>query len=132
MRLTIAPEEQMAEQARRLIERAEQEDSATLSASEIIEVVATIAAYKFVNMSRAEVEAMLGLKLGETRIYQEAREEERREDIQSLLEAKFGELDEGLRETVEPLMQLAAIDRARMILQMSKEELISQFQDSDT
>jgi predicted transposase/invertase (TIGR01784 family) len=132
MRLTIAPEDQMAEQARRLIERAKQEDSPILSASEIIEVVATIATYKFVNMSRAEVEAMLGLKLGETRIYQEAREEERREDIQSLLEAKFGELDEGLRSIVEPLMQLAAIDRARLILQMSKEEIIAQFRASDT
>ncbi len=53
-------------------------------------------------------------------------------EIESLLEAKFGELDEPLRAIVDPLGNLPISDRARMILQMSKEELIDQFQSSDT
>ncbi|RCJ31500.1 hypothetical protein A6769_30630 [Nostoc punctiforme NIES-2108] len=38
-----------------------------------------IAVYKFANLSREEVEAMLGVKLEETRVYQEAKQEGREE-----------------------------------------------------
>jgi hypothetical protein len=48
----------------------------------------------------------------------------RQEEIEALLIAKFGEMDEALRTIVEPLMQCAAADRARMILQ-SREEPIA-------
>ncbi|MEA5602998.1 hypothetical protein [Nostoc sp. UHCC 0252] len=37
------------------------------------------AVYKFANLSREEVEAMLGVKLEETRVYQEAKQEGREE-----------------------------------------------------
>jgi predicted transposase YdaD len=43
----------------------------------IIGMVSTIVVYKFNNLSRAEVEAMLGIELQQTRVYQEAREEGR-------------------------------------------------------
>jgi predicted transposase YdaD len=33
--------------------------------------------YKFTNLSRQEIDAMLGITLQETRVYREAREEER-------------------------------------------------------
>ncbi len=79
MQLTIAPEERMAEQARQLIERVQQEESGILSKNEIIEVVTTIAVYKFVYLSREEVETMLGLSLQETRVYQDAKAEGERE-----------------------------------------------------
>ena len=45
----------------------------------IMEIVATIMVYKFEQMSRVEVEAMLGLTLQETRVYQEAKQEGREE-----------------------------------------------------
>ncbi|WP_292732594.1 hypothetical protein [Nostoc sp. JL31] len=38
-----------------------------------------IAVYKFANLSREKVEAMLGVKLEETRVYQEAKQEGREE-----------------------------------------------------
>jgi predicted transposase/invertase (TIGR01784 family) len=38
-------------------------------------VITTIAVYKFSSLSREEVEAMLGLNLEETRVYQEAKTE---------------------------------------------------------
>ena len=126
IRLTVEPEAVMVEQARDLIIQAKRGDSADLSPAAIIEVVATIAAYKFAHLSRAEVEAMLGINLQETQIYREAKSEE----VLSLLEAKFGQLDDELRGIVEPLMVLPAIDRARMLLQMSREELIAQFRTS--
>jgi predicted transposase/invertase (TIGR01784 family) len=41
-----------------------------------------LAVYKFSNLSREEVEAMLGIKLEETRVYREAKEEGRLEGKQ--------------------------------------------------
>ncbi|MFN6534787.1 MAG: Rpn family recombination-promoting nuclease/putative transposase [Nostoc sp. EkiNYC01] len=75
MQLTIASETQMVEQAKRLIERVQQEEITVLAKEDIIDVITTIAVYKFANLSREEVEAMLGVKLEETRVYQEAKQE---------------------------------------------------------
>jgi predicted transposase YdaD len=77
MQLTITPEEQAPEQARELIRQANQEDTGSLSKKEIIDMICTIAVYKFSKLSRDEVEAMLGLSLEETRVYQEASAEGR-------------------------------------------------------
>jgi predicted transposase YdaD len=69
----------MADQAKQLIARVQQEETGTLAKNEIIEVITTIAVYKFSELSREEVEAMLGLSLQQTRIYQEAKAEGREE-----------------------------------------------------
>ncbi|BAB74047.1 hypothetical protein ACN23B_11790 [Anabaena sp. FACHB-709] len=42
----------------------------------------TIMVYKFATLSREEIEAMLGLKLEETRVYREAKQEGRGEGRQ--------------------------------------------------
>ncbi|MBD2692343.1 Rpn family recombination-promoting nuclease/putative transposase [Anabaena catenula] len=75
MQLTIASEKVMAEQARQLIQRVQLESTGTLPKNEIIDIITTIAVYKFSSLSREEVEAMLGVTLEETRIYQEAKAE---------------------------------------------------------
>ncbi|QYO64568.1 Rpn family recombination-promoting nuclease/putative transposase [Leptolyngbya sp. 7M] len=95
MQLTIAPEAQVAEQARRLVERAQTGDSATLSASEIIDIVVTIAAYKFANLSREEIQAMIGVSLEEIPLFREVKAEGRAEGRQ-----------EALLETVPLLLEL--------------------------
>jgi hypothetical protein len=59
---------------------------------------------------------------------QKGRQQERREEVESLLRVKFGEIDAQLQEIIEALVQSSADDRARMILQLSREELIAQFQ----
>ncbi len=82
MQLMVASEQQTVEQARRLIDRARAESPSNLSAAELIEVIATIAVYKFASLSRAEVEAMLGLSVEQTRVYQEAKAEGRQEGRQ--------------------------------------------------
>ena len=61
MQLTIASESQMVEQAKRLIERVQSEETTILPKDDIIDLVTTIAVYKFANLSREEVEAMLGV-----------------------------------------------------------------------
>jgi predicted transposase/invertase (TIGR01784 family) len=87
MQLTVAPEAQTAARARELIERARQEETGILAREEIIEVVAVIAVYKFANLSREEVESMLGLKLEETRIYRELKAEAQAEVQAEMLAA---------------------------------------------
>ncbi len=79
LQLTIAPEAETAARARQLIERVQQENTGILARDEIIEVITTIAVYRFADLSREEVEAMLGLKFEETRIYQEVKQEGREE-----------------------------------------------------
>ncbi len=48
-------------------------------------MITTIMVYKFTSLSRQEVEAMLGITLQQTRVYQEAKEEGRQEGEQSLI-----------------------------------------------
>jgi predicted transposase/invertase (TIGR01784 family) len=54
--------------ARSLIERAQ-------GSEDIIDLISTIMVYKFSNLSRDEVDAMLGIELAQTRVYQEAKAE---------------------------------------------------------
>ncbi|MBD2194720.1 MULTISPECIES: Rpn family recombination-promoting nuclease/putative transposase [Calothrix] len=75
--LTIASDEAIAEQAKQLIQRVKLEQTDPLPKTEIIDIITTIAVYKFSSLSREEVEAMLGLSLEQTRIYQEAKAEGR-------------------------------------------------------
>jgi predicted transposase/invertase (TIGR01784 family) len=77
MQLTVASDETMAQQAKQLIERVQLESTGTIPKSEIIDIITTIAVYKFSSLSREEVEAMLGLTLEETKVYQEAKAEGR-------------------------------------------------------
>ncbi|AVH70513.1 Rpn family recombination-promoting nuclease/putative transposase [Nostoc sp. 'Lobaria pulmonaria (5183) cyanobiont'] len=79
MQLTLASDEVMAEQAQQLIERVKLEETDTLPKNEILDIITTIAVYKFSSLSREEVEAMLGLTLEQTRVYQEAKAEGREE-----------------------------------------------------
>ncbi len=86
MVLTIVEESNAPETARMLIGRANQEVSESPARQGIIEIISTIIAYKFTNLSRQEIDAMLGTKFEETRVYQEAREEERQAIALKLLQ----------------------------------------------
>ena len=131
MQLTIASDETMAEQARLLIERVQLESTGTIPKSEIIDIITTIAVYKFSSLSREEVEAMLGLTLEETRVYREAkaegreegREEGRQEQISEMLKAVVPLLlKTGM--SIEQIAQQLNVDveAVRLAAQQSKDE----------
>lgn len=84
MVLTTLEEEASLTEAQHLLTRSHQESDPEASRA-IIELVTTIIVYKFAQLSRSEVEAMLGLSLQETRVYQEAKEEGREEGTRSLI-----------------------------------------------
>ncbi|NJM45014.1 MAG: Rpn family recombination-promoting nuclease/putative transposase [Alkalinema sp. RU_4_3] len=75
MVLTIVKESEAPEKARMLLRRASQEVSSLPVRQGIIEVINTIISYKFTKLSRKEIDAMLGTKFEETRVFQEAQED---------------------------------------------------------
>jgi predicted transposase/invertase (TIGR01784 family) len=77
MALAVIPEKEAPAAARGLLGRVELEGSSEQEKQGIIELVNTIIVYTFTNLSRQEIEMMLGTKLEETRVYRDARAEER-------------------------------------------------------
>jgi predicted transposase/invertase (TIGR01784 family) len=102
MVLTTLQENQAAVEARNLLARSQQELPPQTSRA-IMEMITTIMVYKFTNLSRQEVEAMLGISLRETRVYQEAREDEAKSLILRLLTRRVGEVPESVRTQMETL-----------------------------
>ncbi|MBE9013296.1 Rpn family recombination-promoting nuclease/putative transposase [Pseudanabaenaceae cyanobacterium LEGE 13415] len=121
IQLTLATKKKMPTQARQLIEQVSQEAMSNLSRQEIIDIVTTITVYKFSKLSRTEVEAMLGLNLEETRVYQEAKAEgetigEQRGEQRGKLNAKL--------ETVPKLIDRGlSVEEIAEILELTVEEV---------
>jgi predicted transposase/invertase (TIGR01784 family) len=86
MVLTTVAEETAPDVARMLLNRAAQETTTSVIVQGIIDLIGTIMVYKFTNLSRQEIDAMLGIKLEETRVYREARAEEREKIALNLLQ----------------------------------------------
>ncbi|MDJ0706727.1 MAG: Rpn family recombination-promoting nuclease/putative transposase [Leptolyngbyaceae cyanobacterium MO_188.B28] len=112
VRLVVEPEATAASLAKQLLTRSQQEVPAGLSRSAIIELIETIVVYKFPQLSRREIEAMLGLSdLKQTRVYQEALEEgerlggklEAKSLIMRQLTRKLGEIPQDLQGRIEEL-----------------------------
>jgi predicted transposase YdaD len=107
MVLTTLEEEQAPEEARALLVRAQQEIPEPEASRAIIEIIATIMVYMFTNLSRQEVDAMLGLQFSDTRVYREAKEEGRQEEAASLvlrlLTRRFGEVPQNLAQQIREL-----------------------------
>jgi predicted transposase/invertase (TIGR01784 family) len=114
MVLTTLAESQAPEAARYLLTRTSEEIPSPSSRA-IIEMITTIMVYKFEQLSRREVESMLGITLKETRVYreikEEGREEGREEGVEQatvnlvirLLTKRFGELSDETRASISAL-----------------------------
>jgi predicted transposase/invertase (TIGR01784 family) len=89
MVLTIVKESEAPEKARMLVRRASQEISSLPVRQGIIEIVNTIISYKFTNLSRKEIDVMLGTKFQETRVYREAKDERSQEIALTMLKGNM-------------------------------------------
>jgi predicted transposase/invertase (TIGR01784 family) len=78
MVLTTLSEAIAPQAARDLLARSERESLSLQVRQGIIDMIGTIMVYKFTNLSRQEIDAMLGIKIEETRVYREAQEEKAR------------------------------------------------------
>ncbi|MGG6268940.1 Rpn family recombination-promoting nuclease/putative transposase [Leptolyngbya sp. AN03gr2] len=109
--LTIANETEAPGVARSLLQRTEQENLTERERANLIDIVTSIMVYKFENLSRLEIRAMLGLDFTkEPRAIRETRQEEQelarqrsRSLILRLLTKKLGELPESMRDRVSVL-----------------------------
>jgi predicted transposase/invertase (TIGR01784 family) len=110
MVLTIIEEEQAPEVARYLLTRTQQEIPSPSNRA-IIEILTTIMVYKFEQLSRMDVESMLGITLKETKVYREIKEEGREEGreeatanlITRQLTKRFGEISKEVRSQISSL-----------------------------
>ena len=103
MVLTTVQEELAPQEARYLLNRTRTELSPSDSRA-IIEIITTIIAYRFDQLSRVEVEAMLDITLKETRVYREIKQEGREEGREAMantiarqLRKRLGELPQQVR-----------------------------------
>ncbi len=110
MVLTTVEETQAPEQARYLLART-REELPSPGSRVIIEMIMTIMVYKFEQLSRKEIESMLGITIKETRVYQEIKEEGleqgRQQEATNLivrqLTKRFGELSGEMRSSISSL-----------------------------
>jgi predicted transposase/invertase (TIGR01784 family) len=126
MVLTTLDDNTAVETSRLLIQRLQNQPNG----SAIIDLISTIIVYKFQNLSRAEVDVMLGIELQQTRVYQEARDEglqaglaegrqEGRQEGESelvlrLLTRRVGNLSASVRSQIKalPLIQVEELAEA--------------------
>jgi predicted transposase/invertase (TIGR01784 family) len=93
-----------AEQARQLIARVRQESTDAASQQKILELISTVLVYKYPGFSRQEIEAMLGLnELRQTRVYQEAQQEEALSFVLRLLNRRLGSIEPGIQTQLQAL-----------------------------
>ncbi|MEO0968202.1 MAG: Rpn family recombination-promoting nuclease/putative transposase [Cyanobacteria bacterium J06639_18] len=102
MVLTTLDEKQAPEEARYLLSRSTTEQPETTSQA-IIDIITTIVAYRFEQLSRMEVEKMLGITFQETRFYRDIKQEGELSLILRLLNCKVGELPQEIRQRIEAL-----------------------------
>lgn len=113
MVLTTIPKSQAPTEARKLLARSQRELQPEASRA-IMEMLTTIMVYKFAQLSRVEVEAMLGISLQETRVYQEARADEAKLLILRQLTRRLAEVPEPIKTKINALSinQLEALGEA--------------------
>ncbi|AUT04034.1 hypothetical protein CLI64_28670 [Nostoc sp. CENA543] len=135
MVLTTLDPEQAPSQARYLLTRTRQETAAPVT-NAIIEIITTIIAYRFEQLSRREVESMLDITLKQTRVYREIKEEgleEGREAMANMisrqLTKRLGEISQDvlsvvvslqlpmLEELGEALLDFSSVDDLQAWLQ---------------
>jgi predicted transposase/invertase (TIGR01784 family) len=115
MALTMLPSDKMVEKAKEMLQQSETSDEG----SAILDLVITAIVYKFSELSRDEVLAMLGIELKEPKAFQDIRAE----GIEAILLVRFGAIDEELAAVVPKLMELDSREYTRLLLNLSRSPL---------
>ncbi len=112
VRLVAARPNAAVDLAKVLLGQAREVDSPLFSPAAIIDLIETVVVYKFPQLSREDIEKMLGLsEIKKTRVYQEALEEGRQEGRQAgecdlvlrLLNRRFGQIAPDLEAKIRAL-----------------------------
>ncbi|MGB3650105.1 MAG: hypothetical protein WBA41_02710 [Rivularia sp. (in: cyanobacteria)] len=79
------------------------------------------------NPDEEDREALMGLSPIYLQRLADARQEGQRTVIENLLRARFGTLDDELKEIIQPLLGLTPEEFSPLLIQLSREELLSRF-----
>ena len=79
------------------------------------------------NPDEEDREALMGLSPIYLQRLADARQEGQRTVIENLLRARFGALDDELKEIIQPLLTLTPEEFSPLLIQLSREELLSRF-----
>jgi hypothetical protein len=55
----------------------------------------------------------------------------KRQNLESILQVRFGEIDEELAQIIEPLIQLEFLEIARLSMQLDRSQLLARFEPSN-
>jgi predicted transposase/invertase (TIGR01784 family) len=142
MVLTILTEEEAPIEARYLLERVQQEVPSSETSRDIIDTIclrhakanATIMVYKFTNLSLREVEAMLGMRLEESKVYREAKEEGQQQEAANLvlrqLRRRLGAISDELGNRISHLPLSVLEDLSEALLDFSSLDDLSAWLES--
>jgi len=79
-------------------------------------------------LQRLEDATQRGIQQGIQEGIQEGIQRSQRLMVESMLQVKFGEIDEELAKIIEPLILLETLDRTRLIMQLERSELLARFE----
>jgi predicted hydrocarbon binding protein len=79
------------------------------------------------NLSDEDRELIMNLSPAYERWREETLREGRRETVENFLRVRFGSLDEELSGAIAPMLQLPPEELTRLLLTLSREELLEQF-----
>ena len=122
LQLVILPEQTAATQARELVTRVKQQIEQGISQRQILELVETIIVYKLPNLSREEIQQMLGfsdIDVKQTRFYQDVYAKAEADLVIRQLSRRFGELDTNLIEQIRGLDVSQLEELAEALLEFS-------------
>jgi predicted transposase YdaD len=127
--LILASEQTAAEQAKQLLKRVQQTQTRE-SPDAIVELIETTMVYKFPQLSRQEIAAMLELvDVQQTRVYQEGQEDEGKRLILRQLTCKLGPISPTVQSQVEalPLPMLESLGESLLGF-LSSDDLVNWLQ----
>ncbi|WP_333234500.1 MULTISPECIES: hypothetical protein [unclassified Microcoleus] len=69
-----------------------------------------------------------GIQQGIEQGIEEGIQQGKRQNLESILQVRFGEIDEELAQIIEPLIQLEFLEIARLSMQLDRSELLARFE----
>lgn len=124
MQLPTLPQNEIVKRAKELIEEIKSEEDTALQKQAIIDIISTIAVYKFDKLKRGEVEEMLGLNLDDTKIYKDAVEEGKLTEAVALilrqLSRRIGNVSPDLESQIKSLPLAKIEDLGEALLDFSE------------
>lgn len=79
-------------------------------------------------LQRLEEATRRGIEQGIQQSIEQGIQQGKRQNVESILQVRFGEIDEELAQIIEPLIQLEFLEIARLSMQLDRSQLLARFE----